>query len=819
MKLIDLQRIDSSMTNLVGGKAAALGEMLQAGELVPDGFCLTTAAFDGLSSAADELPDGLRAQIVTAYERLGAGAVAVRSSATAEDLPFASFAGQQDTYLDVVGADAVVKAVQNCWASLWNERAVQYREANGIGHDTARMAVIVQRMVDPEVAGVLFTANPVTGTRTETVVDAAPGLGTAVVDGHGRPDHYVLKDHRMSTTRTGCLDGPQLDELRSTGLRLQNLFDSPQDVEWAIDKNGLLWLLQSRPVTTLFPLPPRTDRPQPRVYVTNGPVQGMLRPFTRMGFSGQKIAFGIILREFGLRADPLDGPAGIVDIGGRMYFDATAALADKGLRGYLGDGWLGGPQGTAVLERVRKDLSISPENGRAARRRFKTRVALQLAPSIAVAAARALLRPAAAPARAQRVLEETERRATAPAHMTAAQRLRFVENVQKAVFHKRTLTDLYWPVAVGLLAARVPVALLGDAATAGEVETVLRGMPNNTTTEMDLELWHLARRARQHRDVLLDTPPAELAARYFAGELPEFGLGAFLARYGRRGAAEIDLGVPRWAEDPAPVFSMIANYLLVTDPEQAPDRRFAKAAADAEAMLGELVERARGRGRVRAGAVGFFLRRARELGGLRELPKFAWLYAIAQMREQILLVGEELADRGLLECCHDVMFLDLREARQAVDGADFRDVIAERRETYDREKRRRYIPRVLLSDGTDPEAAAPAAAPREGLLAGVAGAPGTVTAVARVVLDPADARLEPGEILVAPTTDPGWTPLFLTAGGLVAETGSPMAHGPTVAREYGIPAVVSVTGATQLIRSGQRITVDGATGTVDLAPR
>jgi phosphohistidine swiveling domain-containing protein len=321
---------------------------------------------------------------------------------------------------------------------------------------------------------------------------------------------------------------------------------------------------------------------------------------------------------------------------------------------------------------------------------------------------------------------------------------------------------------------------------------------------MDLALWHLAAGAGEHRDLLRDTPPAELAARYRAGTLPDVGLSSFLHAYGHRAAAEIDVGIPRWDEDPAPVFAAIANYLRLDDAEQAPDRRFQRAAAEAEAMLTRLQRRR---------LAGFFLRRARALGGLRELGKFAGLYTLRDIRRNLLEVGADLAARGLLERPDDIMFLDLAEARA---GTDQRDLVAARRAAYERELRRVHVPVVLLSDGTDVEALAPPVVAADGALTGMPAAPGTATGPARVIHDPADARIEPGEILVAPTTDPGWTPLFMTAAGLVTEIGAPLAHGPTVAREYGIPAVVGVRDATREISTGQIITVDGAAGTVTI---
>ena len=263
------------------------------------------------------------------------------------------------------------------------------------------------------------------------------------------------------------------------------------------------------------------------------------------------------------------------------------------------------------------------------------------------------------------------------------------------------------------------------------------------------------------------------------------------------------------------MFAAIAGYLRVTDPEQAPDRRFA--ACRGRRGMPRSTNSSNGRAaadRCGRGLRGFLMRRGRAVAGLRELPKFAWLYAFDEMRRQLLAAGADLQERGLLERAEDIMFLDFREALAAAAGQDQHRLVATRRADYVREVARRSVPGVVLSDGTNPEALAPSAPPVDGALVGMAAAPGTATGRARVVRDPTNAHIEPGEILVAPTTDPGWTPLFLTAGGLVTETGSPMAHGPTVAREYGIPAVICVRDATQLITTGQLITIDGAAGTV-----
>jgi phosphohistidine swiveling domain-containing protein len=799
--VVALSEITADMVDLVGGKAAGLGELIRRGERVPPGFCVT--------SQAHRLGVVPEAEVLAAVERLGAGPVAVRSSATAEDLPDASFAGQQDTVLNVTGPAALLAAIQACWASLHGPRAVAYRAARDIDETAVRMAVVVQRMVDAQVAGVLFTANPLTGCRTEMMVDAARGLGAAVLDGTRAADHYVLNGNGSVPDSDGCLTAAQLTELRAVGERLQHHFGAPQDVEWAIDRQGELWVLQSRRITTLFPQPPATDKPGPRVYLEFGHVQGMGRPATPLGMSTLKALVAGMLAPLGIRAD-------IVDIGGRLYGDLTDMarnpLARRRLVNILAVDF--GPRAQAVMEHVLRDPRFAPQRGRSPGTRSST-PSLRTAARAIVGIVGALGRPDAARTRAMRAVDRLRLASAAPPDLdSTADRLRFVQATDRA----EPADDLIWPTVAGMLATALPARLLRGVATADEIHAVLAGMPHNVTIEMDLALWRLARRAGEHRGLLLDTPPDHLAARYRQGTLPDIGLAAFLADYGHRGAAEVDLGVPRWDEDPTPVFAAIANYLRVTDPEQAPDRRFARAAASAEAALDELVTRARHRRPVRGRLAGLLLRRARSLAGLREAGKFAGLFPLREMRRQLLLIGADLAAAGLLDKPGDVVFLTLDEVGTAVhEGTDHRGTVTARRAVHQRELRRRTVPVALLSDGTNVEAVLPAPAATDGALTGVGAAAGRATGRARIVDDPATARIEPGEILVAATTDPGWTPLFLTAGGLVTETGAIMAHGPTVAREYGIPAVICVPGATDRIRTGQTITVDGATGTVTVA--
>ncbi|SFS31409.1 PEP/pyruvate-binding domain-containing protein [Saccharopolyspora flava] len=799
--VVELAQVDAGRIELVGGKAAGLGELVKAGFRVPEGFCLTTRAH-----AAGELPEQ---QVLDAYRRLGGGPVAVRSSATAEDLPEASFAGQQDTFLNVSGEQELLSAIRRCWDSLHSERAVAYRAANGFTAE-ARMAVVVQRMVDAKVAGVLFTANPLTGTRSEMVVDAAPGLGDVVVDGSVIADHYVLDGTPPRTD--GCLDREQLDALREAGARVQEEFGSPQDIEWAIDQDGELWLLQSRAVTTLFPLPPRTD--DLRAYFEMGHMQGMTRPFTPAGMSAMTHGAQQWMESAGLAGGAFGDAMGITPVGGRLFMDLSDLLRNKRFRSRLPQMMeVYGPRNVEIVQRLLDDPRFAPTHGGLPFPVWPLlKKSLTFVPKAKLELMRTLAFPDAARTRAFRATEQLRYQAQAPEFANSEQRLRFAEEVQRDFM---TASDVIWPLFVGILVGQLPKSLLKGIASGPEVDVVLGGLPHNVTTEMDLALWRLTTRlGDDERALLSSTPPAELASRYRAGTLPDIGLEDFLARYGHRAPAEVDVGMPRWAEDPTQIFDTLAAYLKITDPEQAPDRRFQQAAARAEAAIDELYERARRRRPIRARLARFCMRRARKLTGLRELGKFAWLHSLRTVREQLLLIGEDLTRQGRLERAGDVMFLDLDEIRAAIRGTDQRTPAAERKSFYDREVRRRSVPIAVLSDGTDLEAAAPSEPAADGAMTGLGASPGKVTGPARVVHDPANARIEPGEILVATTTDPGWTPLFMTAAGLVTETGSPMAHGPTVAREYGIPAVICVRDATTAITTGQVITVDAAAGTV-----
>lgn len=885
--------LDAGMLARAGGKAANLGELTRAGFAVPPGFCVTTAAYtraaeqaqlesilDRLTAAQPHEAEQLAACAAEAHHRLQtvpmppeiAGAigeaysllssagpvpVAVRSSATAEDLPFASFAGQQDTYLNIQGLEAVLDAVQRCWASLWTARAVSYRASNGIDQRAVRLAVVVQHMVEAQVAGVLFTANPLSGRRRQAVIDASPGLGEAVVSGAVNPDHFVVDtasgtvlERRLgekqvaihalpgggtqrveveARSEVACLSNEQLGQLASLGERVEAHYGAPQDIEWAIDAAGQCWLTQARPITTLYPLLEESaaDSQKTRVYVSINVAQGVYRPFTPLGIAVFYLATSSGARFFKMPPrDDLAGPGLLAEAGMRLFINVTAVVRSRIGRQIL-------PSALQIMEArsvpIVRALFADPRFSLLypSRLPFVRQMLYALLPGpVPWRVLQAFISPQAARSRLTRVRTRLEARMAVPEGASARQRVKAAERLVVENVGPTLLGNFPAIMGPGLGLFGIASSILREIATPDELQTVLRSLPYNVTTEMDLALWDLAQAIRADdaaSRLLLTTPLEQVAQAYRARTLPavlQEGLERFLQEYGHRGVAEIDAGLPRWSEDPVHILGVLTNYLQLEDPDLAPDVQFKRGEREAEAMVRELSQRARQRlGWLRGRQVHYLLRQARELGGLRELPKFYLVLLMAGVRRLLWPVGVELAGAGRLDAAEDIFFLSFTDIHRAMEGEDFREVVRERHQRYEHEMKRRHIPRILLSDGTEPEAElSRASAASEHELAGTPASAGLVTAKARVITDPIGARLEPGEILVAPSTDPGWTPLFLTASGLVMEMGGPMSHGSVVAREYGIPAVVGVHGAIERITTGQHITVNGSSGLIDLAP-
>ena len=766
--------LDSPAANLAtsGGKGANLARLVRAGFPVPPGFILTTAAYRrfvaanaieprlrarvaglpaeqpaALEAASAEIrawfasgavPGEVAQAIREAYAALeqatpgvapAVASVAVRSSATAEDLPDLSFAGQQETYLNVVGAEAVLAAVVQCWSSLWTARALGYRARNAIPSDEAALAVVVQVMVPSEAAGVLLTADPLTGLRTLTV-------------------------------------------------------------------------------------------------------QGLLDPLTPIGQDSLRFVIAGAGRTLGYPVDY--ATQGVFRLAGeRIWVDITPVVKDglgrRGAQAALT--WIE-PSIAQALTPLLADPRLAPTAPGLA-----PRTVLHLLPRVLPLLGRVLGyltdphgRRLAAVRETDAFLAELQARSQADGDPAArlSQRLALMRELSQAF--PEAIPRLITGLVAGMISFNVLRIFSGRAIGRQpglEVERLVleatRGLPNNVTTEMDLRLWETARAIRGRpadADHFLARPADELAADFRAGRLPpgvQQAVGAFLARYGVRGLGEIDFGRPRWRDDPTPVMQTLQSYLRITDEHLAPDAVFARGAAVAAEALNtlEMAARRTHLGALKARVIRFLGGRLRALMGLRESPKFFIIRLIDILRRGLLASGQDYAQAGLLAQADDVVWLRLEELEALArgDDRDWRGLIAARRATFAREKRRRQVPRLLLSDGRAFHAGLGADDAAPGLR-GDPVSPGVAEGRVRVVLDPAGAELAPGEILVCPGTDPSWTPLFLAAGGLVTEVGGLMTHGSVVAREYGIPAVVGVDRATQRLRTGQRIRVDGFAGQI-----
>lgn len=870
-----------------GGKGANLSKLLKAGFKVPGGFIITTEAYQkfieannlgksiqqsikkiksqdssALEDASREIRDWFSTgkvptqivdQVKEAYSNLDGVPVAVRSSATAEDLPELSFAGQQDTFLNVVGPEALLAAIVDCWSSLWTARAIGYRTRNDISHAEIALAVIVQEMVGSEVSGVLFTANPLTGSRNEAVVDATWGLGEALVAGHVEPDHYVfdlnqrkilnksigskkvvmhgkagggLRTEHIDASQRETLSDDKLIALIELGEQVADLYNFPQDIEWGFVDDEL-FLLQSRPITSLFPLPDGMSASPLRVLFSFASVQGILEPFTPLGQDTIRLIFAGGASLFGFNFSHETQP--VIKIAGeRLWGDATAVIRH--------------PIGSRILLRVSsaidpvaqvifKDIWDEPglERGQGHFRLSTLRCLLRFLFPFMRRVLGYARSPLGAAARIQQASQAEIARLTTksePSQGTAP-----TLNDRIDLFREIYTAFPYAvpEIAPGAAAGLIPFFLLNKIATqlTGSADLALvisRGIPNNVTTEMDLTLWETSRTIRsdyiayQH---MLHTDTETLASEYLERLLPETAqtaIASFLEVYGMRGLGEIDIGRQRWREDPTYILEVILNYLKIEDESLAPDVVFQKGEQAAQEAVKKLQEAARDTfgGRLKASVIKILAERVRALAGLRESPKFHIIQMMGIIRQALLISGQELTNAGTLEQPNDLFYLYLTELEELArdEVKNWRALIAERRAAYKRELSRVQIPRLLLSDGR---------AFYEGLLAdesegdkliGSPVSPGYVEGIVRVVHDPLKADLLPGEILVCPGTDPAWTPLFLTAGGLIMEVGGMMTHGAIVAREYGIPAVAGVHQATSVLKTGQVIILNGSTGDV-----
>jgi pyruvate,water dikinase len=865
--VVNLRDADKTQIALVGGKGAHLGELSRlAGIRVPDGFCVTTDAFrravghaPSLDGQLDQLshsdpddreatrtlsaqirrtiedagvPDDLAAAIMRALARFDERvAFAVRSSATAEDLPTASFAGQQDTYLNVIGSAAILRHVSRCWASLFTERAVTYRQRNGIDHRAVHMAVVVQQMLFPQAAGVLFTADPVTGNRKVATVDAGFGLGEALVSGLVSPDVFTVRDGKVVAksiavkqraihavpaggTREVPIDAqrqeqptltdPQVVELAQLGRRIEAHFGRPQDVEWCLADDGF-HVVQSRPITTLFPLPDIEDQKserENRVYVSVGHGQMMTDAIKPLGLSMWRLTAMVPMHE----------------AGGRLFVDVTRRLAAPASRsGLLDLMGRGDPLMRDALESVldRDDFPIAslPDAGPAPRPDGGAPAPIETDPAI--------------------VTELIER---AEASLAALEReIRTKSGPELFDFlleafeeHKRVLSD---PLSIQAIMAGMQATWwlndklqewLGEKNAA---DTLTLSAPGNVTSQMGLALLDVADAIRPLSDVVAFLQGTALEDESFLDELTKVPGGTqardaiedYLDRYGMRCVGEIDITRPRWRERPGTLVPVILDHVRNFEPGAA-RRRFEQGRQKAQEQERQVLSRLRGLpdGELKADETKRMIDRVRTFIGYREYPKYNIIGRYFVYKQALMAEAERLVRAGVLAEKEDVFYLTFQELLDLVGSHRVDDQLIMRRKDAFRSHQALTPPRVLTSDGEAVNGAYRRDDVPTGALIGLPVSAGTVEGRARVVLDMAQPDLEAGDILVTTFTDPSWSPLFVGIAGLVTQVGGLMTHGAVIAREYGLPAVVGVEQATRLIKDGQRIRVHGTGGYVEI---
>jgi phosphoenolpyruvate synthase/pyruvate phosphate dikinase len=834
--VLDLEEIDQTQVALAGGKGANLGELSRIeGIRVPPGFCVTTDAFrrimttaPGIDDQLDRLsrldpgdrqairtlsgrlrrtlegiaiPDDLAAEITRSVTRLGGpAAYAVRSSATAEDLPTASFAGQQDSYLNVVGSAAVLQHVSRCWASLFTERAVVYRLRNGFDHRQVQMAVVVQRMVFPQAAGIAFTADPVTSNRKVVAIEATFGLGEALVAGLVNPDVYQVRDGAVvarAVAAQPALTNAQIVRLAELGRRIEAHFGYPQDIEWCLVDDGFQ-IVQSRPITTLFPIPATSDQGN-HVYISVGHQQMMTDA----------------MKPLGLSVWQLTTPRPMAEAGGRLFVDVTQMLGSPASRAALAtalgrsDPLIG--DALATLFERGDFIPFLPDEDGAELPVGTAPATIETDPAI----------PAELVERGQASIARLKRDIAAK---SGPELLDFIladlQELRRIMFDPRSLQV----ILAGMQAAwRLNERLEEWLGEKNAADTLTQSVPHNVTSEMGLALLDVADVIRPYPDVVAFLQ--DVRDETFLDELPALEGGpeardaicAYLDRYGMRCAGEIDITRPRWSERPATLVPLILASVRNVEPG-AGQRRFEQGRRQAEHKETEVLARLRMMpdGARKADEAQRLIDRIRTFAGYREYPKYHMVSRYFVYKQALLAEAGRLVRAGVLGEREDLFYLRLAEfgdvvRTNQVDG----QLIRERKDAF-RSYQALMPPRVLTSDGEAVAGTYRRSDVPAGALTGLPVSAGTVEGRARVIWDLAQADLEPGDILVTAYTDPSWTPAFVAIKGLVTEVGGLMTHGAVIAREYGLPAVVGVEHATRLIRDGQRIRVHGTDGYVEI---
>ncbi|MED2186289.1 phosphoenolpyruvate synthase [Bacillus wiedmannii] len=863
--VLDFQEIENTQLALVGGKGLNLGELSSVqGIQVPEGFCVTTVGYEKAIEQNDELQtllqqltklkmeeraqiDGISKKIrevIMAVEipsevveavahylsRFGnEHAYAVRSSATAEDLPYASFAGQQDTYLNIIGKEAILQHVRKCWASLFTERAVMYRMQNDFEHNQVSICVVVQKMVFPEVSGILFTADPVTSNRKVVSIDASFGLGEALVSGLVSADNYKVKEgeivDKMIATKKlaiyalkeGGTEKKQIDpvqqkiqtlseqqilQLAQIGRQIEAYFECPQDIEWCL-VDDTFYIVQSRPITTLYPIPEANDG-ENHVYISVGHQQMMTDAMKPLGLSFFLLTTSAPMRK----------------AGGRLFVDATKQLASPASRDYLVN-TLGKSDPlvrdalTTIIERDNfitllpddeKEKSVGKSGPPAS-----SQPQVENNPAIVMDLIK----------RNQASIEELKRNMQTKSGVDVLDFiLEDIQQLKKILFHPQSMAVIMAGMNASTWMNEKMEHWLGEKNAA---DTLSQSVQNNITSEMGLALLDVADVIRPYQEVITYLQHVENdnfldeIVQFKGGEEARDAILTFLNKYGMRCSGEIDITKTRWSEKPTTIIPMILNNIRDFE-AGASKRKFEEGLQEALKKEEELVNRLQHlpNGKQKVEEMKRMVRNIRNFIGYREYPKYGMINRYFIYKQALLKEAKQLVQSGVIREVDDIYYLTFEELHEVVrtNKLDY-ELIQKQKNDY-KLYEKLTPPRIMTSDGE----IITGKYKRENLPAdAIVGLPvssGVIEGRARVILNMEEANLEEGDILVTAFTDPGWTPLFVSIKGLVTEVGGLMTHGAVIAREYGLPAVVGVENATKLIKDGQRIRVHGTEGYIEV---
>jgi pyruvate,water dikinase len=878
---LSFQDIDKTKLSVVGGKGANLGELARVeGIHVPDGFCVSTEAFkrivtetpainglldqlsplraedrDKISELSAEIrrlieeitiPKDIHEEITSLVTALGEkNAYAVRSSATAEDLPNASFAGQQDTYLNIIGKSAILSYVSKCWASLFTDRAVTYRIQNGFDHRKVHLAVVIQKMVFPQASGILFTADPVTSNRKVLSIDASFGLGEALVSGLVNADNYKVRngkviDKKISTKKLAiyplkdggtkeqeieperqisqALSDEQILQLERMGRKIEEHFGSPQDIEWCLI-DDTFYIVQSRPITTLYPIPAEVNNPS----AAKGLPKAQQENHVYLSVGHQQMMTDA-MKPLGLSFWLLTTPASMRTAGGRLFVDVTPMLTSPARQMVIDRLGKFDPlikdalmtiveRGDFIKQLPVESKVPNPGSGDKAIAFLSSQVSIKNDPAIA----NNLIR------KNQISIEVLKQNIQSKSGTDLFDFI--LEDIQEL---KKLLSD---PQSMEIIMGTIEASSwinekmkewLGETNAA---DSLTQSAPNNITSEMGLALLDVADVIRPYPDVIEYLQ--QVKDDHFFDELiklkggPETGdaIVAYMNKYGMRCVGEIDMTKTRWSEKPITLVPIILSNIKNFEPG-ASKRKFDQGRQEALKKEKELLDRL-GRlpdGEEKSNETKRMIDVIRNFSGYREYPKYGMVTRYFIYKQALLKEAEQLARSGVIHKKEDIYFLSFEELREVVRTRQLdHQIIGQRKDAF-KIYEKLNPPRVITSDGEIVTGKYNRGNLPARAIVGLAVSSGVIEGRARVILNMEDAELEDGDILVTAFTDPSWTPLFVSIKGLVTEVGGLMTHGAVIAREYGLPAVVGVENATKLIKDGQQIRVHGTEGYIEILP-